>query len=109
MESGEFESDNCSSVHPRVMQALMDVNCGHVPGYGYDPVTAEADRIFNHLFDRETDVFLPLMERERTVRPLRIWSRPGRVSCVQTVHILILLKQERRNALQMQSLFLFLL
>lgn len=52
-----FESDNCSGVHPRLMEALSRVNRGHASGYGYDEVTAEADRTFNRLFGREVDVF----------------------------------------------------
>jgi len=52
-----FESDNCSSVHPLVMLALQEANRGHVSGYGYDPITAEADIAFNRLFGREVDVF----------------------------------------------------
>ena len=52
-----FSSDNCSAVHPRVMKALEAVNTGHVPGYGYDCVTAEADRTFDALFGRHVEVF----------------------------------------------------
>lgn len=52
-----FESDNCSGVHPRLLQALIDVNQGHASGYGYDQVTKRADETFNKLFGREVDVF----------------------------------------------------
>ena len=52
-----FESDNCAPVHPRVMAALEAANRGHVPGYGYDPVTAEADSLFDRLFGRHVEVF----------------------------------------------------
>ena len=34
-----FASDNTASVHPKVMQALIDVNNGNMPAYGNDPVT----------------------------------------------------------------------
>lgn len=47
-----FESDNCSSVHPRIMQALMQANTGHASGYGYDPVTQRVDALFCELFGR---------------------------------------------------------
>lgn len=83
-----FESDNCSSVHPRVMQALMDVNCGHVPGYGYDPVTAEADRIFKHLFDRETDVFFTFNGTGTNCAALAHLVMPWQsILCADSAHI----------------------
>ena len=31
-----FASDNCSGVHPDILQKLADVNHGHVPPYGTD-------------------------------------------------------------------------
>ena len=34
-----FASDNNSSVHPRIMEALMKANNGHALGYGDDPWT----------------------------------------------------------------------
>jgi threonine aldolase len=34
-----FASDNCSGIHPQIMQAIMEANSGHVKGYGYDPYT----------------------------------------------------------------------
>ena len=37
-----FASDNNSSVHPRIMEALMKANNGHALGYGDDPWTEEA-------------------------------------------------------------------
>lgn len=36
-----FASDNNSSVHPRIMEALMKTNNGHALGYGDDPWTEE--------------------------------------------------------------------
>ena len=34
-----FASDNTAPVHPKIMQALLDVNGGNMPAYGNDPVT----------------------------------------------------------------------
>jgi len=39
-----FASDNNSSVHPQVMEALMAANTNHAFGYGDDPWTEEATR-----------------------------------------------------------------
>ena len=40
-----FASDNNSSVHPLVMEALVKANDGHAVGYGNDPWTKEATEI----------------------------------------------------------------
>lgn len=42
-----FASDNNSSVHPRIMEALMKTNNGHALGYGDDPWTEEATHKVN--------------------------------------------------------------
>jgi threonine aldolase len=36
-----FASDNCATVHPRVMEKLAEVNCGHAISYGEDPYTKQ--------------------------------------------------------------------
>lgn len=45
-----FASDNNSSVHPRIMEALMKANNGHALGYGDDPWTKEAAHKVKELF-----------------------------------------------------------
>ena len=45
-----FASDNNSSVHPLVMEALMKANDGHAVGYGNDPWTEEATEIVKKQF-----------------------------------------------------------
>lgn len=47
-----FASDNNSSVHPKVMEALMKANDGHAVGYGDDPWTEEATAIVKKQFAR---------------------------------------------------------
>ena len=47
-----FASDNNSSVHPQVMEALIKANEGHAIGYGDDPWTVEATEIVKKQFDR---------------------------------------------------------
>ena len=39
-----FASDNNSSVHPRIMEALMKANNGHALGYGEENETAFEER-----------------------------------------------------------------
>ncbi len=52
-----FESDNCSTVHPKIIEALLQANKGHASGYGYDLYTKEADEIFCKVFDRKVFPF----------------------------------------------------
>lgn len=83
-----FESDNCSSVHPRVMEALNAVNQGHVKGYGYDPVTAEADRIFDRLFGRHVEVYYTFNGTGTNSAALAHLVKPYHcIVCADTSHI----------------------
>src|SRR4051812_39847348 len=38
-----FASDNWAGVHPEVLTAMAAANVGHVPSYGNDPYTREAE------------------------------------------------------------------
>lgn len=51
-EYEKFASDNNSSVHPRIMEALMKTNNGHALGYGDDPWTEEAAHKVKEQFSR---------------------------------------------------------
>lgn len=83
-----FESDNCSSVHPRIMQALKDVNIGHASGYGYDPVTKEADKIFDELFGRHVDVFYTFNGTGTNCAALAHLIKPAQtIVCADNAHI----------------------
>ena len=48
-----FGSDNNSSVHPRIMDAILHANTDHAPGYGDDEWTREASEKVRSLFDGE--------------------------------------------------------
>lgn len=50
-------SDNAAGVHPAVMEALAQVNSGYAAAYGYDAVSAQADRKFDDLFGRSVETF----------------------------------------------------
>lgn len=52
-----FASDNNSGVHPSIMQALADVNNGHVVAYGGDHYTASAIERFKKIFGQEIAVY----------------------------------------------------
>ena len=52
-----FASDNCSGIHPEILNAINEANAGHVKGYGYDPYTFEAVKSFKKIFGEDIDVF----------------------------------------------------
>ena len=56
-----FASDNNSSVHPQVMEALMAANTNHAFGYGDDPWTEEATRKVKEQFTLIMLYFVPTL------------------------------------------------
>lgn len=83
-----FESDNCASVHPRVMNALAQANLGHVSGYGYDPITEEADQRFDQLFGRHVEVFYTFNGTGTNAAALAHLVKPYHgIVCADTSHI----------------------
>ena len=53
-----FASDNTATVHPAVMQALVDTNIGHQTAYGNDPHTEECSARFRDLFGASVQTLL---------------------------------------------------
>lgn len=55
-----FGSDNFSTVDPRVMEYLTEINQGHVQSYEGDPITRQAEAAFEREFGAGTQViFVP--------------------------------------------------
>jgi threonine aldolase len=52
-----FASDNNAGVHPAILRALSAVNQGHAVGYGGDPYTGRATRLFQRHFGAGSQVF----------------------------------------------------
>jgi threonine aldolase len=52
-----FASDNTAGICPEALAALNAANAGCAPSYGDDSYTAEANRRFAEVFERECDVF----------------------------------------------------
>ena len=57
MSSRFFASDNCSGIHPEILQAIANANVGHVKGYGYDQYTRDAEAAFKRLFGDDISVY----------------------------------------------------
>lgn len=52
-----FASDNNSGVHPAVIEELINVNHGHVVGYGGDPFTEKAYSMLRKELGSEAEIF----------------------------------------------------
>ncbi|HEY7097357.1 MAG TPA: low specificity L-threonine aldolase [Terriglobales bacterium] len=53
-----FASDNNAGIHPKVLEAIVAANQGHVVGYGDDPYTEAAVRKFRQHFGADSEVFV---------------------------------------------------
>ncbi|MFN8943430.1 MAG: threonine aldolase family protein [Pseudobdellovibrionaceae bacterium] len=52
-----FGSDNHSAVHPLIFKAIENVNIGHAPSYGTDPVSQDAEAEFKKHFGPKSQTF----------------------------------------------------
>lgn len=85
-----FASDNNSSVHPLVMEALMKANEGHAVGYGDDPWTTEATRIVKEQFSRPCEALFVFNGTGSNTMALQMMTRPYHIIfCAETGHIAV--------------------
>ncbi len=83
-----FASDNCSGIHPQIMEALIEANSGHVKGYGYDPYTVAAEQDFKRLFGDDIEVFFVYSGTGANVLGLQACLHPFEaVICSDVAHI----------------------
>lgn len=81
-------SDNASSVHPIVMDALIAANSGHVASYGGDIYTQTAEKLFDHLFGRHVRPFFVYNGTGANSTALSALLHPYHsVLCAETSHI----------------------
>jgi threonine aldolase len=55
--SRHFASDNNAGICPEVFAALAEANQEHAPGYGDDPWTRRAERLFQDVFETACEAF----------------------------------------------------
>ena len=85
-----FASDNNSSVHPEVMQALVDANAGHALGYGDDKWTEEATEMVKSLFARPCEPLFVFNGTGSNTMALQLMTRPYHIIfCAETGHIAV--------------------
>lgn len=83
-----FASDNNSIVHPKIMEALNNVNNSHVLSYGDDPYTESARKRFKEVFGQECEVYFVFNGTGANVTGLAAMARPHQaVICTENAHI----------------------
>ena len=83
-----FASDNWAGVHPEVLAAMAAANVGHVPSYGDDPYTREAEERIRAAVGDDAEVFLVFSGTAANVLCLHsmVQSHQG-VICAETAHV----------------------
>ncbi|MDR2858878.1 MAG: low specificity L-threonine aldolase [Mediterranea sp.] len=85
-----FASDNNSSVHPLVMDALLRANKDHALGYGNDKWTEEAIVQIKEMFGSGCEPFFVFNGTGSNVMALQLITRPYHfVICTETAHIYV--------------------
>ena len=83
-----FASDNNSSVHPEVMEALVRANEGQVISYGDDAFTEEATKLVKEQFDRPCEALFVFNGTGSNTMALQMMTRPYQIIfCADTAHI----------------------
>lgn len=85
-----FASDNNSSVHPRIIEAILEANVNHAPGYGDDPWTAKAKEIMKDVFGPDAEAFFVFNGTGANAVALQAVTRPfNSILCARTAHIYV--------------------
>jgi threonine aldolase len=83
-----FASDNNSIVHPKIMEALINVNNSHELSYGDDPYTESARKRFKEVLGQECEVYFVYNGTGANVTGLAAMAKPYQaVICTENAHI----------------------
>jgi threonine aldolase len=83
-----FASDNYAGIHPLILKAIGDANCGHAKAYGADNYTAEAIERFKQHFGNDIAVYFVTTGTAANVLSLSALLKPYEgVICAETAHI----------------------
>ena len=83
-----FASDNNSGVHPDILQAISEINQGHVIGYGDDPYTANALKVMEKHFGEDAKIFFVFNGTGANVLSFKTLAHSfNSVICAETSHI----------------------
>lgn len=85
-----FASDNNAGVHPEVLNAIAAANSGHVVGYGDDPYTESATRLFKRHFGEDVEVFFVFNGTAANCLSLKALTQSYHaVICAEAAHIYV--------------------
>jgi threonine aldolase len=88
--SRSFASDNNAGVHPEVLKAIAAANQGHVVGYGDDPYTESAARLFKRYFGDDIEVFFVFNGTAANCLGLKALTNSYHaVICAEAAHIYV--------------------
>ena len=83
-----FASDNNASVHPEIMKAIEQANCGHVVAYGNDIYTERAAEKFREKFGNDIDVYFVFIGTAANVLSIDAVTKPyNSVITAYTAHL----------------------
>lgn len=83
-----FASDNCSGVHPNILNSLASVNSGHTIAYGSDIYCMRATSKFIELFGDDIVPFVVFNGSAANVLSLQAMTRRhNAIICAETAHI----------------------
>jgi threonine aldolase len=83
-----FASDNNAGVHPKVVEAIIAANSGHVIAYGDDPYTERATAKFRKEFGDDTAVYFVFGGTGANVLGLKAATKSYQaIICADTAHI----------------------
>ena len=83
-----FASDNNAGIHPKVLEAITAANRGHAVGYGDDPYTKTAVRLFKQQFGNDIEVFFVFNGTAANCLGLKALTEPYHaVICAEAAHI----------------------
>lgn len=83
-----FASDNWAGVHPEVLAAMAAANVGHVPSYGDDPYTREAEERIRAAVGEDAEVFFVFSGTAANVLCLHSMVQSHQaVICAETAHV----------------------
>ena len=75
-------------MHPEVLAAMAAVNAGHVPAYGNDPYTREAEERIRAALGEDAEVFLVFSGTAANVLCLQSMVQSHQaVICAETAHV----------------------
>jgi threonine aldolase len=86
----DFRSDNVTSAHPKMIEALMAANQGTVSSYGEDPISERVTRKLSQIFETDCAVFPVATGSAANVLALSTMTPPwGAIFCHEVSHIAV--------------------